>query len=80
MNFYKQYPMMRPYFGNNFHDANTPSVLLIGESHYLPQGSSQHLSAETWYAGSSDTLSPELATESRFQMKERLTIPCSRTR
>lgn len=51
--------MMRPYVGDNFHDANTPSLLLVGESHYLPEGSSQHLSAERWYAGSSDTLSPE---------------------
>jgi hypothetical protein len=57
MDFYKQYPMMRPYVGNNFQDATTPSLLLIGESHYLPKGSSQHLNAETWYASSSDTLS-----------------------
>jgi hypothetical protein len=49
--------MMRPYVGNNFQDATTPSLLLIGESHYLPKGSSQHLNAETWYASSSDTLS-----------------------
>jgi hypothetical protein len=59
MNFYKQYPMMRPYVGNNFHDADTPSLLLIGESHYLPIGSSQQGSAEAWYASSSDTLSSE---------------------
>jgi hypothetical protein len=59
MNFYDQYPMMRPYVGKNFHDANTPSLLLIGESHYFPEHSSQHLSAETWYASSSDTLSPD---------------------
>jgi hypothetical protein len=58
MNFYERYPMMRPYVGTNFHGANTPSLLLIGESHYLPEGSSQHLSPETWYASSSDTLSP----------------------
>ena len=59
MNLYRQYPMMRPYVGNNFHGANTPSLLLIGESHYLPKNSSQHLSAETWYASSSGTLSPD---------------------
>lgn len=59
MNFYKQYSMMYPYVGEHFHDANTPSLLLIGESHYLPQSSSQHLNAETWYAGSSVTLSPD---------------------
>jgi hypothetical protein len=54
---YKRYPMMRPYIGDNFHAANTPSLLLVGESHYLPEDSSQHLSAEAWYAGSSDILS-----------------------
>lgn len=58
MNFYIQYPMMHPYKGKNFHDACAPALLLIGESHYLPEGSSQHLSAETWYASDSYTLSP----------------------
>ena len=58
MNFYKRYPMMCPYVGNNFPGANTPSFLLIGESHYLPEDS-QHFRAETWYASSSDTLSPD---------------------
>jgi len=50
---------MRPYVGNNFHDARTPSILLIGESHYLPKGSSQHLNADTWYEGNRDTLSAD---------------------
>jgi hypothetical protein len=59
VDFYKQYPMMSPYVGKNFHCATIPALLLIGESHYLPEGSSQHLSAERWYAGSSGTLSPE---------------------
>ena len=58
-NFYERYPMMRPYLGVNFHKANTPSLLLIGESHYLPKGSSQHVSADTWYSSSCDSLSPE---------------------
>jgi hypothetical protein len=51
--------MMRPYKGKNFHDACAPSLLLIGESHYLPEGSSQHVSAKTWYESDSYTLSPE---------------------
>ncbi len=57
MNFYEHYPMMRPYTGKHFHDACAPSLLLIGESHYLPERSSQHLRAETWYGSYSDTLS-----------------------
>jgi hypothetical protein len=58
MNFYKQYPMMCPYEGGNF-SRRRVRLLLIGESHYLPERSSQHLCAETWYAGSSETLSSE---------------------
>jgi hypothetical protein len=59
MNFYRQYPMMRPYVGKHFHSPNIPSLLLIGESHYLLKTSTQHLSAETWYASSSDSLSED---------------------
>lgn len=50
---------MRPYVGKNFHDSGTPSLLLIGESHYLPDDATQHLTAEKWYASSSETLSPQ---------------------
>ena len=35
---------------------DTPALLLVGESHYLPDWASQHLVAETWYSGSSTTL------------------------
>lgn len=59
MSHFTKYPMMRPYVGKNFHDAGTPSLLLIGESHYLPESSSQHATAENWYASSSDTLSAD---------------------
>lgn len=59
MTHYTQFPMMRPYVGKNFHDAGKPSLLLIGESHYLPEDSTQHITAETWYASSSETLSPD---------------------
>lgn len=51
--------MMRPYVGKDFSDKNTPSLLLIGESHYFPEGSFQHLTPETWYAGNSETLTQE---------------------
>jgi hypothetical protein len=63
MDVYKQYhlqaiPDDAPYEGNNYHGVNIPSLMLVGESHYLPEGSSQHVGADTWYEGSSDTLSP----------------------
>lgn len=59
MTHYTLFPMMRPYVGKHFHDAGKPSLLLIGESHYLPEDSTQHITAETWYASSSETLSPD---------------------
>jgi hypothetical protein len=59
MNFYNQYSEMLPYKGTHFGEADVPSLLLIGESHYLPYASTQHLSAEHWYAGNSTTLTPE---------------------
>ena len=51
--------MMRPYVGKHFHDAATPSLLLIGESHYFPEESLQHTTSETWYSGSSATLTQD---------------------
>jgi hypothetical protein len=51
-----QYPTMTPYVGEGYYDAGRPSLLLIGESHYLPAGSTQHLESDRWYNGSSATL------------------------
>jgi hypothetical protein len=56
MSFYDQYPMMRPYVGKQFRAAGMPSLLLIGESHYLPRDSVQHLDSDTWYSSDSATL------------------------
>ena len=51
--------MMLPYRGKNFHAAGIPALLLIGESHYLEEGSTQHLNPKTWYSGSSLDLSKD---------------------
>jgi hypothetical protein len=51
-----RYFMMRPYVGVNYRVGGEKSLLLIGESHYLPQKSTQHLTAEGWYAGDQTTL------------------------
>ncbi|HWY30600.1 MAG TPA: hypothetical protein VNX46_07610 [Candidatus Acidoferrum sp.] len=59
MKHYEQYPMMQPYVGKHFGRLGAPALLLIGESHYLPEGATQHLSADRWYSGSSTTLSPD---------------------
>jgi hypothetical protein len=57
MNFYVQYPVMRPYVGKDFHKVGNPSILLIGESHYLDEESPQRSSPEAWYSGGSGALS-----------------------
>ena len=59
MKYYAQYPMMRPYIGRYFGKTDRPALLLIGESHYLPIKSKQHLFAQRWYSGDSRTLTSE---------------------
>ena len=59
MHFYEQYPNMRPFVGKHFQDRRKPSVLLIGESHYLPEASTVHMEPKTWYEGSSQQMTDE---------------------
>ena len=56
MDIYDRYPMMKPYVGKNFDDKRKPSILLIGESHYLLCYSTQNMTPEVWYSGYSNTL------------------------
>ncbi|MBD3258516.1 hypothetical protein GF377_08795 [candidate division GN15 bacterium] len=51
-----RYPMLRPHVGKRFHDRSEPSLLLVGESHYLPPDSKVHLSADVWYEGDGSLL------------------------
>jgi hypothetical protein len=57
--FYEQYPTMRPYVGTHYRKRRTPSLLLIGESHYIPKGSSLNTAPNVWYSGSSHNLSED---------------------
>jgi hypothetical protein len=59
MELYTRYPMMQPYLGSNFHGVGIPALLFIGESHYLPEGSVQHLTPEAWYGGSWSNLNED---------------------
>lgn len=59
---YERYPMMKPFVGSNYGESENPSLLLIGESHYLPEGSKQHLKAKDWYEGDSSTLTEKEQT------------------
>lgn len=49
--------MMTPFVGARFHDRLQPTILLVGESHYLPTSSTVHLDELAWYAGSAEALS-----------------------
>src|SRR5579864_1491442 len=51
------YPMMVPHEGRNYVVGGKTSLLLIGESHYLPKEST-HLKAEEWYSADHSTLTP----------------------
>lgn len=53
---YERYPMMRPYVGPDYGAAGRPRLLLVGESHYLPEGSVQHKTPERWYGSDHRTL------------------------
>ena len=58
MDFFTRYPMMTPHVGSNYHLRTKPSLLLVGESHYLPDGATQHLTPARWYGGNHETLTP----------------------
>ena len=55
--FYRRYPMMAPYKGSRFGESGSPSLLLVGESHYFPRGSDCHRDPTAWYGSDSTSLS-----------------------
>ena len=52
----EQYPEMKPFVCKKYEKGGKHSLLVIGESHYLPNGNIQHLDPQIWYAGNSKTL------------------------
>lgn len=55
---YQAYPRMRPFIGRLYGQYG-PKILLVAESHYLPEGGSLHLDAQCWYAGSEKNFGTE---------------------
>ena len=53
---YYAYPAMLPFVGEEYISEQHKKVLVIGESHYLPDESTVHHDAEAWYAGSQESL------------------------
>ena len=49
--FYKLHPYMIAFVGEDYDSPKHKKLLLIGESHYLPEGSTVHQNANAWYNG-----------------------------
>ncbi|SHK73493.1 hypothetical protein SAMN05720764_103166 [Fibrobacter sp. UWH5] len=50
--FYQTHPYMKPFVGRNYESALHKKLLLVGESHYLPAGSTVQRDVDGWYSGS----------------------------
>ena len=49
--FYKSHPYMMPFVGDDYESSKHKKLLLIGESHYMPKGSTVHHDVNSWYDG-----------------------------
>src|SRR5690554_5957324 len=49
INHYKNFPILMPFIGLNYTNSNSIKLLLIAESHYLPEHSSISNNVEKWY-------------------------------
>lgn len=49
--FYRSHPYMTPFVGDAYESPKYKKLLLIGESHYMPEGSTVHHDAAKWYCG-----------------------------
>lgn len=59
--FRMRYPEMTPYVGNQYSEAQKHgcALLVIGESHYLPEKSTIHKDCFAWYASNHEKLTDE---------------------
>lgn len=55
----RRFPCMQPWIGSRYRDDRHKRLLVIGESHYLPPGSTIHHDPDRWYASSQDDLTEE---------------------
>ena len=58
--FYNTHDYMLPFVGNNYESPKHKKLLLVGESHYMPKGSTIHHNVDLWYNGI-----PELSCEEK---------------
>jgi hypothetical protein len=55
---YKKYPCMMPFIGCKYNEAKL-KLMIIAESHYLPEDSDKNLDASLWYENNESILSEE---------------------
>jgi hypothetical protein len=55
---YKRFPALRPYVGQNYGKNSCKKLMLIAESHYLPQTSTINKDADKWYKATQADLNP----------------------
>lgn len=58
---YQRYPLLKPFVGSDYGNSG-PRILLIAESHYLPEGSTIHMDSECWYTGNEGDLTSQEQT------------------
>lgn len=51
LTFYRNHRYMLPFVGKNYISLKHKKVLLVGESHYMPQNSIVHHDVDEWYNG-----------------------------
>lgn len=56
---YQKFPCMIPWIGENYTSSLHKRLLVVGESHYLPEDSKIHKNPEAWYLGSQNDLCNE---------------------
>lgn len=56
---FRKFPAMKPYIGKNFGNGIYPKILMVGESHYLPNNSTISSSPENWYNSKQKELTAE---------------------
>lgn len=55
----RRFPCMSPWLGNRYQDGHYKRLLVMGESHYLPEGSTIHHDPRIWYGSRQEELSDQ---------------------
>src|SRR5687768_9795187 len=56
---YRKFPAMKPYIGHNYGTNGKAKIMLVAESHYLPEYSTISNDPEKWYNSKQSDLNEE---------------------